>query len=109
VQLAAGVVDLEALAERVERVRLAREALARQRQAVGDADVVDGDRRSADALELDVEKADVEGGVVDDDLPRTNSISSSATCSNSGLSARKSSDRPCTLYASTLLRRSGLT
>jgi hypothetical protein len=41
--------------------------------------------------------------------PARNSISSSATAPNSGLSARNSSVKPCTLSASLLLVRCGLT
>ena len=67
-QRAVGVVDLEALAQRVERIRLAREGVARHQQAVGDAGHARRDRRAADAAQFLVEEADVEAGVVDDDL-----------------------------------------
>ncbi len=68
-QLALGVVDAVALAQRIETVALARMQAARQRQRVEHlADRRDGARIAGQARELGVEETDVERRVVNDEL-----------------------------------------
>ncbi len=67
-QRAAAVVDLQASAQRIERVRLAGVGLARHQQRVDDAGDLAAQRAAADAAQFLVEEAEVESRVVDDQL-----------------------------------------
>jgi hypothetical protein len=101
----AGVVDLEALAQGIERVVLL--AVSRAIDGVGDAHACSRNagrpiRRSS------ASRADVEGGVVDEDLGVADELDQLLTmCPNSGLSARNSPGPH--LVGVDVLRRSGLT
>ena len=69
VQLAAGIVDPVALAERIEAVALPGVDLARERKRVEHAaEVVDGRVLALQATDLRVQETDIEGRVVDHEL-----------------------------------------
>ena len=68
VQVAAGVVDAVALAERVEAVALAGMHAPRERERVADAAVIGNPRRAPCGRELGVQEADVELRIVDHEL-----------------------------------------
>ena len=67
-QLAMGVVHAQPLAQRIQRITLAREPLPRQQKRVLDRTTVLQSTMSFQAPELGIEETHVEGRVVDDQL-----------------------------------------
>jgi hypothetical protein len=108
---AATPIDAVARAQRVEVVGRACVLAARQEQRVDDGVELDRRRlRRGQARELGVGEADVERRIVNDERTASpmKARSSGTISANSGLSARKPSDRPCTAKASGCTARCGL-
>src|SRR5258708_34817463 len=74
VEAAVSVIDLVALAQRVEGVFLSRMQLARKLQRIDDARAVGLGRREAEASQVQSEEFEVEGGVVDHQLRALNVV-----------------------------------
>src|SRR5258708_27115850 len=74
VEAAVSVIDLVALAQRVEGVFLSRMQLARKLQRIDDARAVRFDRRQPEPSQLQIEEFEVEGGVVDHQLRALNVV-----------------------------------
>src|SRR5258708_34684906 len=102
VEGAVSVIDLVALAQRVEGVFLSRMQLARKLQRIDDARAVRFDRRQPEPSQLQIEEFEVEGGVVDHQLRALHVVEKfRSDLANLGLSWRNSLGIPCPLGAPT--------